>query len=447
MKKINESRYNYGDPVYEQAEISANRFNLIFTGALIILDATVLILSLLQVFTLDLGLMQLVFLVSLVLFLSPVVVWIVCDKLLKRKYSILQYKKFKYIIYVPVYFGLLFVDIMLGYHAVLLIVVPPLMAAQYRFIKRDWYTILITQILTIPIIVYGNFLFGAADLNMIKNALDAEHINDFTSRISLLTSKRIWELFLHYCLPRILIVSATDFLMAFIVGRNRFMLDKQAQLNAEISKNIERENIIQNAVIEELASVIESRDTNTGEHVRRTKLYVELICKCLSKNEKYKDILTDEKILKITSAAPLHDIGKIAVSDNILLKPGKLTPEEFEQIKIHTTKGGEMVKSFFKNFKEYTFEEEAYAIAMHHHEKRNGTGYPSALKGEEIPLEARIMAIADVYDALVSKRVYKDAISPEEAFKVLEQDAGSHFDPNIIEALESIKDEFIAAAK
>ena len=193
--------------------------------------------------------------------------------------------------------------------------------------------------------------------------------------------------------------------------------------------------------------VIETRDTNTGEHVRRTKLYVDLICHQLAKENKYKFLLSEDKINKIIAAAPLHDIGKIVVSDIILLKPGKLTPKEFEAMKIHTVKGGEMVQSFFNNFSDYSFANEAYEIAMYHHEKRNGKGYPRGLSGEQIPLPARIMAVADVFDALVSKRVYKDSISPEEAFEVLVNESGSHFDPEIIKSLKKIKNEFINAAK
>ena len=122
-----------------------------------------------------------------------------------------------------------------------------------------------------------------------------------------------------------------------------------------------------------------------------------------------------------------------------------LTNEEFEKMKIHSEKGGQMVKTFFESFDDHTFYDEAYAIAMYHHEKWDGTGYPSKLKGEEIPLAPRIMAIADVYDALVSKRVYKEALPPEEAFNIIINEAGHHFDPDMIEILKTIKEDFINA--
>ena len=143
----------------------------------------------------------------------------------------------------------------------------------------------------------------------------------------------------------------------------------------------------------------------------------------------------------------IHDVGKIAVPDYILLKPDKLTDEEFEKIKLHAQKGGEMIKGIFSNFADEELLEQAYNIAIAHHEKWNGKGYPKGLCGEDIPLEARLMAIADVFDALVSDRVYKKAIPPEEAFNIIISGAGNHFDPDIIEILVSIKDDFIAAAK
>ena len=224
------------------------------------------------------------------------------------------------------------------------------------------------------------------------------------------------------------------------------MLDEQAKLASEVNKSIERQNKLQEAVIDELASVIETRDIGTGEHVKRTKKYVEIICRALAKDEKYKNILTPSKINRIVAAAPLHDIGKIAVSDTILLKPGKLTNDEFEKMKVHTSKGGEMVQAFFNNFNDGAFYNEAYEIAMYHHEKWDGKGYPKGLSKEDIPLAARIMAIADVYDALVSKRVYKDPMDKEEAFDLIISEAGKHFDPEIINALSSIKTEFINAS-
>lgn len=439
--------YAYPDKAYEEAEISANRFNLIFSWACSILAVVVVIFSLIGIFTVELDIILPVFSVSFVLFLVPTFVYLIHDKIMKCPNSILKWKRFKYTIYVPVYFGLLFIDIMLAYQAVLLIVIPPLMAAQYRYIKRDWYLIFITTIITIPIIVYVGFIFGIPDLNMIKGLLTEEEMKSIPKRAAILATSRSLDLFLHYCLPRIFAIAAIDFLTAVLKKRNTRMIDNQAVSNKQIVEANEKRNKLQTAVIDELASVIETRDVNTGEHVIRTKRYVTIICNRLMKEEKYKNELTPENVRKIISAAPLHDIGKIAVSDTILLKPGRLDKEEYEKMKVHSETGGIMVQNFFDKFEDDSFAQEAYEIAMYHHERWDGKGYPKSLKGEEIPLAARIMAIADVYDALVSKRVYKEPFSAEDSFNILIEEAGKQFDPEIIEILKTIKDEFIEAAK
>lgn len=446
MKKDKLGPYEYPDPTYQEAEIKANRFNLIFIAAFLIIVAVALLLNIFGVFSISLKLSIPIVILSTILFLVPVIVYFINDKILKRERSILQWKEFKYVIYVPVYFGLLAIDIMLSFHAVLLIVVPPLMAAQYRFIRRDWMWVFLTTIVTIPIIIYGCFILGVVDRNLLKDVPDYEALDSISDRLELLTWKRVGELALHHILPRILIIAAIDFLIAAIVQRNNLMLDKQTELSKSVAEEIEKKNKLQSAVIEELASVIETRDISTGHHVKRTKLYVKVLCHRLAKEEKYKDLLSPETINRIISAAPLHDIGKIAVSDTILLKPGKLNEEEYKNMQVHTSRGGEMVRGLLNNFDDDSFIQEAYDIAMYHHEKWNGTGYPEGLKEEQIPLAARIMAIADVFDALVSKRVYKEAYPIDEAFDIMVKDAGKHFDPDMIEALITIKDEFIEIA-
>ena len=166
-----------------------------------------------------------------------------------------------------------------------------------------------------------------------------------------------------------------------------------------------------------------------------------MLAREMQKDERYHDQLPDSVIETIENAAPLHDVGKIAISDTILLKPGRLTPEEFEEIKTHTSKGGQMIQGIFSNFNDTAFLNMAEEIASSHHEWWNGRGYPKGLKGEEIPLAARIMAVADVYDALVSKRVYKDPIVHEQALEIIFSESGTHFDPGVIDALRRIQDQ------
>lgn len=197
-----------------------------------------------------------------------------------------------------------------------------------------------------------------------------------------------------------------------------------------VTKNQKIQNI-QKQVILGLANVIESRDANTGEHINRTAQFVSALVTEMRKYPQYKNILDENFLDYITLAAPMHDIGKIKIPDSILLKPGKLTEEEFEIIKTHTTYGGELISKTLDQIEDPRYVQVAYNIAMHHHEKWNGTGYPLGLEKTEIPIEARIMALVDVYDALTSERCYKKAFSPEEAYRIIKNDLGTQFDPII----------------
>ena len=153
------------------------------------------------------------------------------------------------------------------------------------------------------------------------------------------------------------------------------------------------------------------------------------------------NILTPEMQERMYKAAPLHDIGKIKISDVVLNKPGKLTPEEFEVIKTHAESGGEIIEKTLTDIESDSYLKVAREMALYHHEKWNGTGYPYHLSGEDIPLCARIMAVVDVFDALTSKRVYKDAFPVEKAFRILEESSGSHFDPKIVGTFLAHKEE------
>lgn len=188
---------------------------------------------------------------------------------------------------------------------------------------------------------------------------------------------------------------------------------------------------IQDSTVIGMASLIESRDHDTGEHVKRTGKYVELLIHAAQRSGYCADILTENYAELIIKAAPLHDIGKIAISDVILQKPGKLTEEEFEQMKEHTTAGGRIVVEVLGNIEEKEYIDIAAQIAEGHHEKWDGSGYPRGLSGENIPIGARIMAVADVFDALISERCYKPPMSVEKAFHIIEESGGKHFDPEL----------------
>lgn len=191
---------------------------------------------------------------------------------------------------------------------------------------------------------------------------------------------------------------------------------------------------MQSGMIKFMAEVVENRDNNTGGHIRRTAEYVEYIAKELKRQGIYSDILTDKYMNDMVVAAPLHDIGKIHIPDTVLNKPGKLTKEEFEIMKTHSTAGEELLTHAKAELGESGYLEMAVEMAAYHHEWWNGKGYPYGISGEEIPLCARIMAVADVFDALISKRCYKNAMPLEKAYAIIREESGTHFDPAVAEA-------------
>lgn len=221
-------------------------------------------------------------------------------------------------------------------------------------------------------------------------------------------------------------------------------IENQNEILEEMVKERTKElETTQNITIHSLAALAESRDKETGDHIFRTQTYVRELAIELQKTEKYKDIITKEMVENLYKSAPLHDVGKISIPDSILKKPGKLTDEEYTFMKTHTTNGKNAFAEAELVLGNNSFLKTASEIAYSHHEKWDGSGYPLGLKGEEIPLSGRIMAIADVYDALSSKRVYKDAISHEKVIEIMVEGSGSHFDPYIIEnAFLKIKDKF-----
>lgn len=201
------------------------------------------------------------------------------------------------------------------------------------------------------------------------------------------------------------------------------------------SENASKIELMQyhNRVVSAFAEVIESRDDSTGEHVKRTTAYVRLIAEELMKRKAFPETLTKAYLYSLMKAAPLHDFGKIAIPDAVLQKKGKLTPEEFEIMKKHTVYGAEMVEHTLHDLEEPEDTEVAYQVAMHHHERWDGKGYPEGLKGEAIPLCARIMAVADVFDAVSQKRCYREAMTLDESFAIIKEGVGSQFDPLIAE--------------
>jgi HD-GYP domain-containing protein (c-di-GMP phosphodiesterase class II) len=198
---------------------------------------------------------------------------------------------------------------------------------------------------------------------------------------------------------------------------------------------------MQSGLIITMADMVESRDSDTGAHVQKTAAYVRIILDGLKKKGYYPEKLTPKYMEAVVMSAPLHDVGKINIPDAVLNKPGKLTEEEFAVMKKHAAYGEEIIRKTMGDIEEEEYCLVACNIARYHHERYDGTGYPEGLKGEEIPLEARIMALADVYDALVSQRVYKKAFSPEEARAAILEGNGTQFDPCLVPLfLEGVED-------
>ena len=193
------------------------------------------------------------------------------------------------------------------------------------------------------------------------------------------------------------------------------------------------------------ATLVETKDGSTGGHIKRTSLYVKLLAEELRQRGFYKDILTKDLMNNLCKAAPMHDIGKIAVPDVILQKPGKLTDEEFDMMKQHSSRGSEIIQETFGHLENKEYTQMAYEVARYHHEKWNGRGYPEGLKKKEIPLCARIMAIADVFDAVSMKRCYRDALPLDKCFEIIEDGSGQDFEPLLVEVFLDIREKVEAA--
>ena len=189
------------------------------------------------------------------------------------------------------------------------------------------------------------------------------------------------------------------------------------------------------------ATLVENKDDSTGGHIRRSSAYAVLIAKNLRKNAKYKAVITKDYIDHLDQSAPMHDIGKIGIPDAILQKPGRLTDEEFDKMKEHPVIGGKIIEDTFGHLFDGEYENMAFQVAMYHHEKWNGKGYPTGLAGTDIPLCARIMAVADVFDAVSAKRCYRDALPLEECYRIIENGRGTDFDPDIVDAFMKNKDQ------
>jgi putative two-component system response regulator len=224
-----------------------------------------------------------------------------------------------------------------------------------------------------------------------------------------------------------------------------FLRDQNHYLESEVERRVQEVAALQDVTIHAMASLAETRDSETGNHIRRTSHYLKALAEQVRHLPRFRDFLTDKNIELLFKTAPLHDIGKVGIPDHILLKPGRFEPHEMAIMKTHTTLGRDAILAAERELGiEVDFLKYAKEIAYSHHEKWDGTGYPQGLAGEQIPISARLMALADVYDALISCRIYKDGMRHEDAVKIIAEGRGTHFDADIVDAFLRIQHEFQA---
>ena len=226
-----------------------------------------------------------------------------------------------------------------------------------------------------------------------------------------------------------------------------FLRDHNTYLEAEVVKRSREVAMIQDVTILAMASLAETRDLETGNHIQRTQYYVKALASHLQSHPRFSHFLSNHNIHMLFKSAPLHDIGKVGIPDRILLKPERLTPDEFEIMKTHTTIGrAAIIKAEQQLGLQVDFLSFAKEIAYYHQEKWDGSGYPTGMSGDDIPISARLMAVADVYDALISRRVYKEPMPHEVATQIIQEGRGLHFDPDIVDAFLALQNEFRAIA-
>lgn len=322
--------------------------------------------------------------------------------------------KLKYIYVTLSAIFLMILTSILTYHVVVLYVFPIAIGALYFSRKVTYFSSIITSAVTVCGQFIG-FFIGKLD----DNFLD------------------IYSLVMYGIIPRLLILISLSFLIIHLTVRTSSLLKEDAE-------NYERQVVYSRNMIYGFATLVENRDENTGGHIKRTSVYAELLATRLKEKGIYSDIITDEFIKNLAMVAPLHDIGKIAIPDSVLCKPGKLTDDEFKIMKSHSEKGGEIIKETFSEIEDEEYKNMAYEVARYHHEKWNGKGYPEGISGEDIPLSARIMAVSDVFDAVSEKRCYRDAMPMEKCFSIISEGIGKDFDPVVAEMFLEIRDEIVS---
>ena len=350
----------------------------------------------------------------------------------------------KYVVVIGIILAINVAYVFLTYHVVLVLLFPLIFASLYRR-KRFLWIIYAINVAAVCVSTPVSYNFGLCDANAVLTTTStvADFIEKFPT-LEPIVETPVLNLILFYAVPRSLIMLGAIPLLTHITvvmdNQTKKLIETQEK-NLELSREQQE---IQQKIIFSLSSIIESRDQITGDHIHNTSDYVAFITRKLMEKGEFKDVLTPEYADLAVRAAPLHDVGKIKVNDAILCKPGRLTPAEFDDIKLHTIYGRNIMAEMIGDIEGSDYLEIATEMAYSHHERYDGgsKGYPEGRKGEEIPLCARIMAVADVLDALLSKRHYKDAYSLEMTKSIMSEELGKQFDPVVLGALLDNWDEF-----
>lgn len=396
-------------------EKNANRYVLIVLSANFLILVLAWILNELNLFHIDKFLCRICVLISFIFTLLP---WIYY-----ANPRIVKPEKLKYYITFHILFLTLLAVCLLNMHVTLFLIFPLLTATHYhsKAILRisaigGCIIAVIAPLISIRLNTFDpTFLFYLFKMLKPEYTLGSKAVDEYIQTLPL--SPYIGYTFF-YGLPHFLTMAGFS-IIVLTVNRSR---------NENLQERATERNIIQDDILFSVANLIENRDTSTGSHVKRTSDIVRILALEIMKTDRKHSSSFWNSVIK---AAPMHDLGKIAIPDSILRKPARLTPEEFEIIKTHSQKSVDIIDQVLKGIETEEFLTIAKNIAKYHHERFDGSGYPSHLKGNEIPIEARVMAIADVFDALCSERPYKKYKTPEEAAVIIEESMGSHFDPHL----------------
>ncbi|MBO4759540.1 MAG: HD domain-containing protein [Spirochaetaceae bacterium] len=396
-------------------EKNANRYVLIVLSANFLILVLAWILNELNLFHIDKFLCRICVLISFIFTLLP---WIYY-----ANPRIVKPEKLKYYITFHILFLTLLAVCLLNMHVTLFLIFPLLTATHYhsKAILRisaigGCIIAVIAPLISIRLNTFDpTFLFYLFKMLKPEYTLGSKAVDEYIQTLPL--SPYIGYTFF-YGLPHFLTMAGFS-IIVLTVNRSR---------NENLQARATERNIIQDDILFSVANLIENRDTSTGSHVKRTSDIVRILALEIMKTDRKHSSSFWNSVIK---AAPMHDLGKIAIPDSILRKPARLTPEEFEIIKTHSQKSVDIIDQVLKGIETEEFLTIAKNIAKYHHERFDGSGYPSHLKGNEIPIEARVMAIADVFDALCSERPYKKYQTPEEAAVIIEESMGSHFDPHL----------------